>query len=252
MFSEPPRTQGDLNFRLLGMPVRIHPWFWLIAVMLGLPWQEPVLVLLWVVATFVCILIHELGHALVLRAYGYHPWIVLYGLGGLTIHEPNQAFARRPGPWGQIGISFAGPLIGFVLTAVLLLGFYAAGRGDHIIYVDPLGLRLPLIPILISLPGHEFVRLFLCFVFRISVFWGLVNLLPIYPLDGGQIAQQLFLLTGRRDAIQQSLILSTVMAAVMAGVAAIRWESLWTAVFFGWLAYSSYTMLQEYQRRGPW
>ena len=49
MFSEPPRTPYDLNFPLFGIPVRIHPWFWVAAVMLGANSPDAVSLLLWVV-----------------------------------------------------------------------------------------------------------------------------------------------------------------------------------------------------------
>ena len=87
MLREPGPTQGDLHFKLLGMPIRIHPLFWLIAVILGANSGGATEVLIWVAAVLVSILIHELGHALVIRAFGFHPWIVLYGIGGLTIHN---------------------------------------------------------------------------------------------------------------------------------------------------------------------
>jgi Zn-dependent protease len=74
----------------------------------------------------------------------------------------------------------------------------------------------------------------------------LLNLLPIIPLDGGQIAQQIFLLAAPRDAMRQSLILSVLVAGTLAGLAAIRWDNIYMALFFGYLAYSSYTMLRFY------
>ena len=53
----------------------------------------------------------------------------------------------------------------------------------------------------------------------ITVMWGLLNLLPIYPLDGGQIAQQIFVLTNPQDAMRQSLILSVIVGGMMAVIA---------------------------------
>ena len=72
LLGEPPRTGGDLNFQLFGIPVRVHPLFWLIAVLLGISGDpQPAEILLWVVAVFVSILVHELGHALTMRAFGH-------------------------------------------------------------------------------------------------------------------------------------------------------------------------------------
>ena len=123
-FAEPSPSQGDLHFSLLGFPVRIHPWFWIAAIILGSSAREPVLVFLWVVAMLLCILLHELGHALVMRAYGYHPSIVLHSFGGLAIPHAGGYDVRRPGPWGDMLISFAGPASGFILAAALVLPVY--------------------------------------------------------------------------------------------------------------------------------
>ena len=63
------------------------------------------------------------------------------------------------------------------------------------------------------------------YVFQITVMWGLLNLLPIYPLDGGQIAQQIFVLTNPQDAMRQSLILSVIVGGMMALIAFVQWQS---------------------------
>ena len=81
LIGEPPPSQADMHFRLLGFPIRVHPFFWLVAVFLGVGTgkneTDPVELLTWVAVVFVSILIHELGHAIMKRAYGGHPWITL-------------------------------------------------------------------------------------------------------------------------------------------------------------------------------
>ena len=67
LFDEPAPSQGDIRFPLLGIPVRIHPMFWLSAVMLGYKSPTAADLLAWVAAMLVGILFHELGHALVMR-----------------------------------------------------------------------------------------------------------------------------------------------------------------------------------------
>ena len=100
ILAEPPPSQGDLHFSLLGFPVRIHPYFWLVGLMLGFALRDPVLVVMWVVAMLLCILLHELGHAVVMQAYGFRPSIVLYSFGGLAIPHGRYG-VRRPGPLGR-------------------------------------------------------------------------------------------------------------------------------------------------------
>ena len=68
--------------------------------------------LCWVVAVFLSVLVHEMGHALAIRALGVQPWITLYGMGGLTSHRGG----RLP-PKTQILVSLAGPAAGFALAA---------------------------------------------------------------------------------------------------------------------------------------
>jgi Zn-dependent protease len=71
-------------------------------------------------------------------------------------------------------------------------------------------------------------------------------LLPVYPLDGGQIARELFTLKNPRAGIVRSLQLST-GTAVLVAVYALTQEQFWTCVMFGFLAYGSFRTLQNYQ-----
>jgi membrane-associated protease RseP (regulator of RpoE activity) len=105
---------------------------------------------------------------------------------------------------------------------------------------------LRVVPAILWNPAWLKTMEFVNIVLEVSVLWGLLNLLPIFPLDGGQITQQIFLLVAPRDAMRQSLILSVLVAGTLAGVAAIYWQDLFLAVFFAYLAYSSYTMLRFY------
>ncbi len=87
-----------------------------------------------------------------------------------------------------------------------------------------------------------FVNDYLLFV---NVWWGLVNLLPIYPLDGGRISRSVFDLSNSRDALRQSLWLSVFMAGAVAvyGLSQ-RNDKFYLVLFFGYLAYQSYMLLQ--------
>jgi len=241
ILAEPPPSQGDLHFSLLGFPVRIHPMFWLSAILLSNLQMKPIFVILWVVAMIVCILLHELGHAVVMQAYGYRPSIVLYSFGGLAIPHPGRNGVRRPGPWGDMLIAFAGPASGFLLAAVLALGLHYLG-GYRVAIFEPTWRDV--VP-QVTVPNH-FLDVFIYFVLQISVMWGLLNLLPIYPLDGGQIVQQIFVMTHPQDAIRQSLILSVIVGGMMAVIAFVQWHSFFLPVLFLWLTYSNYTALQSY------
>ena len=116
LLNEPSPSQGDLHFSLLNIPVRVHPMFWLMGLILGSGGSRGLQpVVLWVVAVFVSVLVHEMGHALVIRALGVQPWITLYGMGGLTSHQGG-----RFRPQTQILVSLAGPAAGFLLAAIVV------------------------------------------------------------------------------------------------------------------------------------
>lgn len=243
---EPERTPGDIHFVLFGFPVRIHPFFWIMAVLLGLNVGNPIKLLLWIAAVVVGILIHELGHAVVMRRYGYSPSIVLHGFGGLAIPNGGRAFgSRRPSPWGEILISAAGPLAGFalagIIVGVLMAAGYDVGRSHTI----------PILPELREPVGSEALTTFIKYLLWISVFWGIVNLLPVLPLDGGHIAQQLFMKLDPWDGHRKALILSMLTAIIVALAALLRFQEFWIALLFGYLAYNSMAMLSAGDR-GRW
>jgi stage IV sporulation protein FB len=253
MLGEPRRTQYDLNFAFLGFPVRIHPLFWLVAVLMGGIGRNAgdsrellINLLAWVLAFFISIFVHEMGHAVATRFYGFHPWIVLYGFGGVTCYSPAHRDVNRrpPGSWGSILISFAGPLAGFLMAAAIIGGFFAFGYlqisgGVRLDYGE----------------GSAFSGPFLNFigsVLYICIFWGLVNLLPIYPLDGGQIAREVCMMINRSKGIRWSLILSFVLSSMIAALSLLGFflsrdpGLVWIAFLFGMLARSSYETLGSY------
>jgi len=109
--------------------------------------------LAWIGVAAGCILAHELGHALAFAAYGATPRVLLYGMGGLT--SASGSFSAAKG----VIISLAGPIAGFGVGGV----FWLVGPGQtdlsQTIY---------------------YYGLWATFGF------GLLNLLPVLPLDGGQ------------------------------------------------------------------
>jgi stage IV sporulation protein FB len=256
ILGEPPPTQADLRFSLFGFPVRVHPFFWLIALMLGMGGDtfEPVAALVWVVVVFVSILVHELGHAFLQRRYGGRPWIVLHGFGGLAICDDCDRAPRS-----QIIISLAGPAAGFLLATLIVLGLWLSGRGIAVLL---LGLIVSFQPggvewMLSDQFGLFAARLANPFASRVAnlaiydllyvnILWGMVNLLPIYPLDGGRVAREVFTLRNPRQGIVQSLQLS-IGAAILVAVYALVEQSIFMCLMFGVLAYGSYQALQAYQ-----
>jgi len=250
IFGEPERTEGDLSFVLFGIPVRVHPFFWLVGLLLGLHSPTAGAMIAWIAALFLSVLVHEIGHAAVMRSYGFYPSIVLYGMGGLTMYGPGQPFgARRPGFGGQVLISAAGPLAGFALAALVSAGMHLAG---HEVVVVRVARLVPMV--LVAGPIESYFVRFVNDLLFISVFWGIINLLPVYPLDGGQIAREVALRLNPQDGIRLSLILSFMVAGLVAVAALVQLgrDGIFAAILFGYLAVNSYVMLAAYSGRSPW
>jgi stage IV sporulation protein FB len=252
---EPAPTAADLHFRLFGFPVRVHPFFWVVALLLGMGADEaePVAALIWVAVVFVSILVHELGHAFMQRYFGGRPWITLYSFGGLaSCNDCDRS------PRSQIMILLAGPMAGFLLAIAVMAGIRLAGHGialilfSNEIVLAPAGFRWSITDsfVLFARGFEPFasraLNIALGDLLSVNILWGLINLLPVYPLDGGQIARELFTLRQPRQGIVRSLQLSVGTAALVA-VYALTQKSFYTAVMFGLLAYGSYQALAAYR-----
>jgi len=248
LLGEPPRSQVDLHFSLFGIPVRVHPFFWLVGLLLGFNSRDAKALLSWMVAFFVSILVHEFGHAVVIRAYGFRPWITLYGLGGLASYDQASTYSSKgTTSAAQVLISLAGPGAGFLFAAAIAGAIIASGHQVQVVLGGSYGLGVAIGQI--SPPAW---RIFLFQLLNINVLWGILNLLPIYPLDGGKIAREVLVAVNPQQGIRQSLMLSIVAAIAVAVVGLTQWDSFWVAFLFGYLAYTSYTTLQAYSGRGRW
>ena len=245
LLSEPPITPYDLNFRLFGIPIRVSPWFWLGALLLsgGAGGMGGINLLLCVLATFVSILIHELGHAFAYRWFGQRAHIVLLQFGGLAIADQGAAWGNvraLRNPRAGILISVAGPALQMAVGMFLFSLFGALGYRvrpplEILNRWFPLGDRF--------LPSPE-LEVFLNVFCYISVFWALLNLLPVFPLDGGQIARNLFLMFGGYQGIRNSIMISLFTAAAMA-LWGFQSGRQFTGIMFMMLAYSSYQLLEQ-------
>ena len=209
---------GVWKFSILGFPVVVEPWFWLVTLLLGAQ-SPPARLPSWIVAVFVSILVHELGHAYLGRLYGFDAWIRLYSFGGLTFYEGDgrTTLLRRA------LLSLAGPMAGFAFG----LAVWALA---------------PLVP-----RELWYLRVFLADLVYVNIAWGLVNLLPVLPLDGGNVMRQIvYWWTGRsNDALPLRISLAT---AVLVVVVALTRNSLFVAAFFGFMAYEAYQSLRRYPR----
>jgi len=173
--TQPARgPQGfGFNLKILGIPVTVEITFVLIALFLGQGRIADITMLIeWIAVVFISVLLHEFGHALVGRAFGLAPSIRLYSFGGLT----SWSAARDVTPGKTILISAAGPGAGLLLgAAVILLSGPLERQGSRLAHV---------------IVGD---------LLWVNIGWSILNLLPISPLDGGNIALSLEeLITGNK------------------------------------------------------
>jgi Zn-dependent protease len=181
----------------------------------------------WVSAIFISVLVHELGHAFVFRyIFSVESDIMLHGFGGVTV--PYAAPRRYYGTKGllyRILLDAAGCLAGFVLAAI------AFGLLVTIPQQDGFGL--------LSVVGF-----FLQYTAIISVIWGIFNLLPIHPLDGGQISREIFLFFSPRKGLANSLAISLITAGICIWLC-ITHNMFFGAILIGFFAYQNYLELSN-------
>jgi stage IV sporulation protein FB len=244
LLQPPPPTKYDLRFSIAGIPVRVHPLFWLIALLFGSS-GTLIEIPIWIIVIFVSILIHELGHAFALRRYGLNSQIVLHFAGGVTIPEStpwgNRWANASPSPKQEIFISLAGPFTGLIFASLVMLAVVASG--GMLTTIKLLGF-LPL-PLIAYLPfGGTVLNIFVSMLLWVNVFWGLINLLPVSPLDGGQVARNVLIKYDPWDGVRKSLWVSVVTGGILAVVGLIGFHSVYMAILFGFLAFQSYQSLQ--------
>jgi stage IV sporulation protein FB len=191
---EPERQRRGLQ--IFGFPLRIDPFFFVTAWLIG-GRQEPQWMLIWVAVVLVGVLAHELGHAFAGRRLGLEPWIQLMAFGGMTSWMRPRPLSSRQ----QILISAAGPAVGITIGCAALLASMAGVFAG----APPAMARL------------------LHFVIWVNLGWGLLNLLPILPLDGGHIAASVAeMMAGPRGRVAArifSIVLTVVIGlwALLAG-----------------------------------
>jgi len=177
-----------LRFTLFGFPVVIHGIFWLNTALMGGAFHattpEHLNALLgWIVAVCVSILIHELGHALAMRNFGDQRVVIqLIALGGIA-----QGSQWRT-PREDFIVSAAGP--GLQILAGIAVGW----------------------TITVWRPAELWLLRTLDAFTVVSIFWALLNLLPILPLDGGHLCRA-YAGPGRQ---RQVLVISLVCSAAIA------------------------------------
>ena len=163
----PSAFAGSLKIAsVAGIPIRLHWTFILfMAWILYLGQNEQFRMLAWLLpAIFLCVVLHELGHALTAKRYGIKTRdITLYPIGGVAMLH------GRPKASQEIWIALAGPAVNVAIALFLVPVIYAV-EGE-----------LP--PVGISLENRSFLQ----GLFIANVALPLFNMLPAFPMDGGRV-----------------------------------------------------------------
>ncbi len=204
------------------IPLRVDPFFWVLAGLLGwLNGGGPLEALLWVVIILVSVLIHELGHALTALVFGQKASIALTAFGGLTTRT-----GHRLSNWKEFLVILNGPL---------------AGLGLYFLCGALLGSPLA---------GNKIAHYVLAAGMVANLFWTILNLIPVQPLDGGQLLtvslKALFGLTGAKIAQWLSLLFAIGIAVFFL----IAGQLLIGSIFL-LFAFENYRAARAYQLASP-
>ena len=199
--------------------------FWALAAFLGgglraqsaQDWHR---VILFMVAVFISIIIHELGHALAGIRFGAStPSIQLHGLGGIARFRQDQLNRRQ-----RILLTLAGPGAS-ILLAIAFFGIaivlYQAGQPS-------------------SYP-QILINYFVDVMVTINVFWTIINLFPVLPLDGGQILRESL----GPDRLRLTCIISLMTLVILAGLLWIETRSIYNMIVMAFLGSYTWNMLQQ-------
>jgi len=204
----PSGRQGAFHiFRFSGIDVFLH-WSWFLVAIFEIQgrtrnYSSPMWNVLEYLALFAIVTLHEFGHALACRQVGGTAnTIVLWPLGGVAYVNPPQ----RPG--ATLWSIAAGPLVNVALIPVLYgLGLLSQSLGWREVYPDLYSLLRALWSIDLGLL--------------------IFNLLPVYPLDGGQILRSLlWFVMGRARSLMVAAVVGLLGAAGFVALAV--WDqSIW-------------------------
>ncbi len=226
MFLSPQQTRYDINFKIWNkIPVCINPWFWVIIFFIG--WNDNAKLISnfnFIFCLFFSVLIHELGHAITAFYFGAtDARIILYGMGGVT--TSNVKLIRKE----FIIELLCGPGAGFVLCVFSYLILKFSGINEV----------------------SAFFSMTLAYLVNINLLWGLLNLIPVFPLDGGQIMKELISIKRPWESQILTFKISMVLTGIIVvfliifGLISNRLNLWFTVLIFIGLGLANYQFLRK-------
>lgn len=181
-----------VRFALGEVPVGVHFSFLLIA-FIG-PGRGASEIAAWTIAVFVAVLVHEAGHAFTARAYGARQVaITLFALGGVTTYPVDTKLSNGR----RFVIAAAGSAVGIVLGGVVGLAWLGGGFDD----------------------ASSLTRLFALSFIWAALGWGVLNWIPIRPLDGGQMLTSALLIVAPVRGVAIARVVSAITGLAVVWVA---------------------------------
>ncbi len=199
------------------IPIAIHPFFWITALLIGFFNSGGSIVgtLVWVGVIFVSVLIHELGHASTALFFGLKPRIDLVALGGLTTHRAQNLPYLK-----QFFIVLNGPLFGFGLFLIawglLKLPVFATGTANGVITL----------------------------FYWVNLVWTVLNLVPVMPLDGGQLLRVTLEGFFGAKGFKYTLIVGMATAGILS-LAFFFYQNFLIGALFFLFAYQSFDLFRN-------
>ena len=179
--------------------------------------------LLWIPILFISVLVHELAHAGMIAAFGFGAsQIVLTGMGGVTINR------RRARPWQDLLISIAGPASSFGLyfLSVWLIRNVEVAQTDRMLAA--------------LLPAMAWA----------NRAWGLFNLIPLAPLDGGHAVREFFrMFLSERNAFIVAIWIGIVGGILIAAYLLLA-RAFFIALYIAWFVYMAWQSWQYFKQHG--
>ncbi len=207
-----------IQFSLFNIPVRVQPWFWITLALIGGAFRanskEALFsMLLFMLAGFISILVHELGHALTAKYFGKRVEIVLQAFGGYAAYSGGGPLSKLQ----TLAITAAGPAIQILLGVAVMIPTESFDG--------------------LSEQGEKFFTI----LYVISFLWAILNLLPVLPMDGGRLMETIL----GPHRIRLTLKISIAVAILVAILGLKFTGSFLLPMFMGLMAYESYKALKE-------
>ncbi len=202
-----------VQFSLFRIPITIQPFFWLTMGIFGFLFmggqtgsQAILGVALFIIAGGLSVLVHELGHALMIKKYKLPTEIVLTTMGGYATYPPGILNRKQ-----DFFVTLAGPSIQLILGIIAL-------------------------SLLRYLPNTSILIFFQALAY-VSIFWAIFNCVPVFPLDGGKMLAAILGPAREKTVYLVGMITSIILIIVFV---VIFPGSLFIPIFFGLFAFENW------------